>query len=86
MGLLGKLLALLFGWFANRGRANITEIADSHARAQEHLAQERAANEVQAKSAAARSAADTRIVRTISENPTDTADAIARKFPDNFRD
>lgn len=63
MGWIGKIVAMLFGWYLNRNKANITEIADSNARAQERLQETHDALEVSDKAAAAARDADARILR-----------------------
>ena len=83
-----NLLKAIFGWLLNLGKANITEIADSNARAQEQLAHERSANEAESTAALARADAADRVVHVIanSEGGADAADELKREFPDEFRD
>lgn len=85
-----KLLSKILGWFLNRGEANIVEITDSNARAQEQLTKEREANALGTKAANVRSDADDRVVRALTDGE-DTSDAarkakLREQFPDAFRD
>lgn len=59
INLLARLLPMLFG----RKAANLAEVADSNARAQEQLGQQEAANEVLTRTGAARADADARVLR-----------------------
>jgi hypothetical protein len=81
-GLPARLLPMLFG----RKVANLAEVADSNARAQERLGQQEAANEVLTKAGAARADADARIAGVLRSDSESAADALKREFPNDFRD
>lgn len=84
-GLLGKLLGSLFG----KKDPTPVELATAATRAQDVAAQEGAANEVLDKASRDRNDAGADIMRIESEPHADdaaTRDAIAKQFPDDFRD
>lgn len=66
-----KLLQTILNWFLNRNQANMGEVIDSHARAQEQLANERKRNDVITKAAASRRDATDRVMRADGEGSLD---------------
>lgn len=86
LSLLAKLLPMFFG---NKG-ADLAELADSNARAQEQLASAETANEVEVKANTARNDAADRVLRIVTDgtSPTDAAvkAKLKQQFPDEFRD
>jgi len=89
-GLFSALFDALLGMLGlRRASPKIEDIAASNATAEAELVQERAAHAIVTTAAVARADASAGVLRTVTEgsaNPGAVADALKRKFPEDFRD
>ena len=88
-GLFSALFDALLGMLGlRRASPKIEDIAASNATAEAELVQERVAHAIVTTAAVARADASDSVVRTFTEassNPGVVADALAKRFPDDFR-